>query len=414
MDTMDCRKARNLLSDFQDGAMDDTAAAGLADHLRGCGECAGADASLLAVRKLLRGLSPDPAPPELLARVLAAVEAEGSGARPAHAAGGEDAARPFLSRFRVPLEAAAAVLLFAAVYWYQQIPAPADRPSPGLSTSVPSEAVKAPPSPPMMAKAEPVNASPSGPVAAKEETVKAPPSRPIAAKEEAVKASPSGRVAAKEEAVKAPPSRPIAAKAEPVKASPPGPVAAKEEAVKAPPSRPIAAKAEAASAPVTAREEVPSFPAPRTWAAGSLPSVPVYFANTNSERVGPAEPEGGGEFRLARSFAAPPSRLFRPWPYGRDIVVDVDPESREGAEDRIAEAALRLGGIFERVDRGGEAAPGGPGTVRVILPEDAATRFLDEMGRLGTIPPVGNPAATGLRAGPWPGTVAYTVRVRVR
>jgi hypothetical protein len=384
MDTMDCRKARNLLSDFQDGTMDDTAAAGLADHLRGCGECAGADASLLAVRKLLRGLPPDPAPPELLARVLAAVEAEGSGARPAHAAGGEDAARPFLSRFRVPLEAAAAVLLFAAVYWYQQIPAPADRPSPGLSTSVPSEAVKAPPSPPMMAKAEPVNASPSGPVAAKEETVKAPPSRPIAAKEEAVKASPSGRVAAK------------------------------EEAVKAPPSRPIAAKAESASAPVTAREEVPSFPAPRTWAAGSLPSVPVYFANTNSERVGPAEPEGGGEFRLARSFAAPPSRLFRPWPYGRDIVVDVDPESREGAEDRIAEAALRLGGIFERVDRGGEAAPGGPGTVRVILPEDAATRFLDEMGRLGTIPPVGNPAATGLRAGPWPGTVAYTVRVRVR
>jgi hypothetical protein len=354
MDTMDCRKARNLLSDFQDGAMDDTASAGLADHLRGCGECAGADASLLAVRKLLRGLPPDPAPPELLARVLAAVEAEGSGARPAHAAGGEDAARPFLSRFRVPLEAAAAVLLFAAVYWYQQIPAPADRPSPGLSTSVPSEAVKAPPPPAMMAKAEPVNASPSGPVAAK------------------------------------------------------------EEAVKAPPSRPIAAKAEAASAPVTAREEVPSFPAPRTWAAGSLPSVPVYFANTNSERVGPAEPEGGGEFRLARSFAAPPSRLFRPWPYGRDIVVDVDPESREGAEDRIAEAALRLGGIFERVDRGGEAAPGGPGTVRVILPEDAATRFLDEMGRLGTIPPVGNPAATGLRAGPWPGTVAYTVRVRVR
>ncbi|MBW6505071.1 zf-HC2 domain-containing protein [bacterium] len=366
---MDCRKARNLLSDFQDGAMDDTAAAGLADHLRGCGECAGADASLLAVRKLLRGLPPDPAPPELLARVLAAVEAEGQGARPAHAAAGEDAARPFLSRFRIPLEVAAAVLLFAAVYWYPQIPAPADRPSPSLSAGVPSEAVKAPPSPPIMAKAEPVNASPSGPATATEEAVKAPPSRPVAAK---------------------------------------------AEAVKAPPSRPAAAKAEAASAPVTAREEVPSSPAPRTWAAGSLPSVPVYFANSNSERVGPTEPEGGGEFRLARSFAAPPSRLFRPWPYGRDIVVDVDPESREGAEDRIAEAALRLGGIFERVDRGGEAAPGGPGTVRVILPEDAATRFLDEMGRLGTIPPAGSPAAAGLRAGPWPGTVAYTVRVRVR
>lgn len=377
--------------------MDDTAAARLADHLRGCGECAGADASLLAVRKLLRGLPPDPAPPELLARVLAAVEAEGSGARPAHA-GGEDAARPFRSRFRVPLQAAAAILLFAAVYWYQQIPAPADHPSPGLSTGVPSEAVKAPPSPPMMATAEPVNTSPAGPVAAKEEAVKAPPSR---------------SAAATEEPVKAPPPPPMMAKAEPVNASPTGPASATEEAVKEPPSRPVAATEEAASAPVTAREEVPSSPAPRTWAAGSLPSVPVYFANSNSERVGPAEPEGGGEFRLARSFAAPPSRLFRPWPYGRDIVVDVDPERREGAEDRIAEAALRLGGIFERVDRGGEAAAGGPGTVRVILPEDAAARFLEEMGRLGTIPPAGNPAA-GLRAGPWPGTVAYTVRVRVR
>jgi len=114
-------------------------------------------------------------------------------------------------------------------------------------------------------------------------------------------------------------------------------------------------------------------------------------------------------------FAAPPSRLLRPLPYGRDIVVYVDPKRREGAEDRIAGAALRLGGIVERIERGPVgAAPGAAGTVRVILPESAATRFLEEMDRIGTIPPEGKPAATDLPAGPRPGTVAYAVRIRVR
>jgi hypothetical protein len=102
-------------------------------------------------------------------------------------------------------------------------------------------------------------------------------------------------------------------------------------------------------------------------------------------------------------------------PYGRDIVVDVKQENREGAEERIAVAALRLGGIFERFDRGpGEAAPSASGTVRVILPEVAATRFLEEMGRIGTVPPEGAPAATDLPAGPRPGTVAYAVHIRIK
>lgn len=356
---MDCSQARDLLSDFQDGTMDEAAAAGLAAHLRGCGECAGAEASLLAVRELLRGLPPDPAPPELLARVHAAIEAEDRDAGAHPVTGGAGAARPFLSRFRVPIEAAAAVLLVASVYWYQKAPAPTVRP-PAATVARAPEATP------------PMDISPKA--------VKAPPSFPLTAKAEAVKT---------------PPSRSIAAKA---------------EAVKALPSRPIAVKEEAASAPVTASETAPSPRVPRTWAAEGLPSVPAYFASTNSERVGSAEPDGGAGIRVARSFA-PPSRLLRPLPYGRDIVVDVDPESREGAEDRIAEAALRLGGIFERVDRGDEAAPG---SVRVILPVFAAARFVEEMGRIGTIPPEGKPTATGPPAGPRPGTVAYTVRVRVR
>ena len=81
MDTMDCTQARNLLSEYQDGTLDAEGAAALAVHLRGCGECAGCADSLLAVRGLLRLLPPDPAPPKLLARVLAAVESEDRDAR---------------------------------------------------------------------------------------------------------------------------------------------------------------------------------------------------------------------------------------------------------------------------------------------------------------------------------------------
>src|SRR5512143_726237 len=128
MDTMNCALARNLLSDYQDGALDNGAAAALTAHLRGCGECAGCSESLLAVREALRSLPPDPAPAELLARTLAAVEAEDRDTRASSSTGGADATRPFLSRFRIPLEAVAAVLLFASVYWYQRTSTPPARP----------------------------------------------------------------------------------------------------------------------------------------------------------------------------------------------------------------------------------------------------------------------------------------------
>ena len=285
MDTMDCTQARNLLSEYQDGTLDGAAEAALAVHLRGCGECAGCADALLSVRELLRVLPPDPAPPELLARVRAAVEAEERDARAGSAPGGAVATRPFLSRFRIPLEVAAAVLLFASVYWYQRTATLPLRP-------------------------------PSAPIA----------QAPIA---------------------QAPETTP------PVDISP-----------------------EARGIPKATRKEAPVAPKPRTWTAADLPSVPAIRASTDSERIVPivpfpgptadpagrgapaffeerqrAEAEGGADFRLARSFAPPPSRLLRPLPYGRDIVVDVKPESREGAEERIAEAALRLGHL--RTDRTG-------------------------------------------------------------
>jgi hypothetical protein len=361
MDTMDCTQARNLLPEYQDGTLDPAAATALAAHLRGCGECAGRVGSLVAVRELLRGLPPDPAPPELLARVLAAVETEDRNARPGSTPGGAVAARPFLSRFRIPLEAAAAVLLFASVYWYQY----------------------------QRTATFPVR-PPSAPTAQAPETT---------------------------------PPVDISPEASPGAANVPPP------AIRLPRGNPKTA----------IKQQAPAVAKPRTWTAADLPSVPATLASTNSERIvpnapfpgptanpagsgapafgerGSADAEGGADSRLSRSFAPPPSRLLRPLPYGRDIVVDVKPESREGAEERIAGAALRLGGIFERIDRGpGEAAQSGPGTVRVILPEVGAVRFLEEMGRIGSIPPEGTPAATDRPAGPRPGTVAYAVHIRVR
>ena len=358
MDTMDCTQVRNLLTEYQDGALDAAAAETLTAHLRGCGGCSGCADSLLAVREALRSLLPDPAPPELLARVRAAVEAEAWDAR-AGSTPGRAAARPFLSRFRIPLEAAAAVLLFASVYWYQRTATLPVRP-------------------------------PTAPTAQAPETT---------------------------------PPVDISPKASPGAANVPPP------AIRLPRGNPKTAKKE--DAPVAAK--------PRAWTAADLPSVPATLASTNSGRIvpnapfpgpaadpagpgastfgerGSAEAESGVDSRPVRYFAAPPSRLLRPLPYGRDIVVDVKPEDREGAEERIAEAALRLGGIIERVGRRpGEAAPSASGTVRVILPEVAATRFLEEMGRIGTIPPEGAPAATDLPAGPRPGTVAYAVRIRLR
>ena len=364
MNTMDCTRALNLLSDYQDGALDAAEAAALAAHLRGCGECAGHADSLLAMRKMLRVLPPDPAPPELLAGVLAAVDAEARGARADSAPVEPDAARPFLSRFRIPLEAAAALLLFASVYWYRQSSAPPVRP-------------------------------PAAPVA-QAPAAQAPDTTPR------VRSSPEAS---------------------------PGAAGIAASGNRLPRGIPKTAK----------KEEAPPAATPRTWTEAELPSAPAIRASSNSERIVPVAPppgptadpagpgalssgerqgagaEGGPDVRLVRSFAPPPLRLLRPLTYGRDIVVDVTPESREGAEERIAVAALRLGGIYERIIRGpGESAPGASGTVRVILPEIAATRFLEEIGRIGTIPPEENPAATGLPAGPRPGTVAYAVHIRVR
>ena len=290
--------------------------------------------------------------------------------------------KSFLSRYRIPLEAAAALLLFASVYWYQRTPPPAAPPTSISASQAPNVA------------------------------------------------SPSGMSADASGVSRPGPKQPKEDVALPRRAAPP---------VKDLPPRIAVSRAK----PETAGEKTPAAgptAKPRTWTAADLPAVPAFRASTDSERIVPVAPapgptaegaagaeapsfgtmrsgeaDGSADSLKSRVFAAPPSRLLRPLPYGRDVVLDVGPDRRDGAEDRIAAAALRLGGFVERIElRRGPGLEEATGTVRVVLPEAAAPRFLEELDRIGTIPPEGKPAAIDLPAGPRAGTVAYAVRIRVR
>lgn len=381
---MDCTQTRDRLSDYQDGALDPAAAEAVSAHLRGCGECAAVSESLDAVRERLRGLPAIPAPGELMPRILAAVEAERSGGNATSGSTPKAPPKAFLSRFRFPLEAAAALLLAASVYWYQRPAPPVSSPSTALSSS---------------SFREPAGASSSGGTAARGEPAGSVRTRGAAPAAGRRSAPATGR----------PEDRPIA----------PPPAAAGEK------ERP---------------QLPPSTGAARTWNMGDLPAAPAVRASSDSERIVPPPPaaesgttaKGGreaegpapeGERRTEsaertdspwpRVFAAPPSRLFRPLPYGREIRLDIAREEREGAEDRIAAAALRVGGVVERIELDGGQGGGAPGTVRVILPSSAAGGFLDELRRMGTVSPGGMPLSIDIPAGPRPGTVAYAVRIRI-
>ena len=119
---------------------------------------------------------------------------------------------------------------------------------------------------------------------------------------------------------------------------------------------------------------------------------------------------------VATLYAAPPSRLLRQVPYGREVTIEVTREHRAGLEERIAAAALRLGGTVAReLSRSGASENGAlPDQVRVHVPSDSAETFLAELSQLGTLPLEGMPGWTDLPAGPSPGVVAYAVRIRVR
>ena len=341
---MECRDALERLSDYQDGAMDSAAAGAMGAHLRECAGCAEAARSLAAVREGLRRLPPVAAPPELMARVREAVARE-EGASPPVSTGAAPptGARSLLSRLRIPLEAAAAVLLVASIWWYQ--------------------------------KGAPTVSVPQSPPAPAETAVHTPKAAPDS----------SPRLPGKTATTPGGESRLARKPAE----TPPAAGAPKPDA--APPASATAGKAEVASLPAGALEQKA-----RDRSTAELPAAPAVRASSEATRI----------------LAAPPSRLPGTLPYGREVVLDVTPEARGGAGDRIAAAARRLGGSLERVER--DPAGVDVVAVSVLLPEPAAPSFLSELDRIGKVPPEEKPANIDVPAGPTRGTVAYTVRIRVR
>src|SRR3990172_7890604 len=156
------------------------------------------------------------------------------------------------------------------------------------------------------------------------------------------------------------------------------------------------------------RPEKPAGPAKR-----ELPSVPTTRVSTGGGAIGTAFPgTSQAEEALApRAFAHPESRLLRPLPHEKEVTIEVAPGDRAGIADRIADATLRLGGMFRREIT---VVPGGFGIgetpplreiIRVVLPADRAGVFLAEMGKLGTVPPEETPGPADLPAAPAPDTV---------
>ncbi len=339
---MDCRETQDRLSEFQDRALPSPEAEGVDAHLRECRKCAEIARSLAAIREGLRSLPAVPAPPELMERVREEIARDGA----AH--GSPDAtvpprAKSSLSRLRLPLEAAAAVLLVASIWWYQKGAGPP--PVTGVSPSPAGIAAPAPSKTPDAAPRHPGDA----PKSHGQER------RP--ARKAGETSSPAG-----------------GNRRSPATEDVPG-----KEIASLPPGTPE--------------------PKVRAWSPADLPAAPAVRASSESSPV-------------PKVLAAPPSRLLRPLPYGREILLDVTPDGRGEAGERIADAARRSGGSVERVER--DATGQTAAAVRVLLPESASASFLSELDRIGKVPPEGKPAEIDIPAGPARGTVAYTVRIRVR
>jgi len=315
---MDCERVRNLLSEFLDGSLPEGERTSVNAHLRECLPCRAEKEGLGETLLFLRGLSPGKAPAELLDGVRRRIAREEAPPTPLWK-------KLFLpAHIKIPLEAAAAVLLFLLVYGSQK------------------EELQKPLSPP-----------------------------------------PATRTAAAPEAEKAKePGKPVEKKAR-VAALPPRSRPLRETA---PPDRPG-----------------PPLPQSSAQAQSSLPAVPAQLVSTAGERIEPP------------SAAAPPSRVARPVPFGREVTIEVAAQNRPGLEERIAEAAVRLGGsVQDEPAKPGIDSEGAVDIVRVHLPADSERPFLSELSKLGILPEEGMSGRAVLTAGPSPEVVGYTVRIRVR
>jgi len=314
---MDCERVRNLLSEFLEGSLPEGERTGVNAHLRECLPCRAEKEGLGETLLLLRGLSPGKAPAELLDGVRRRIARE------------EAPPTPFWKKLflpahiKIPLEAAAAVLLFLLVYGSQkeELPKPfSPPPAARMDAAPPVEGGKA------KAERQAENAKESGKPAEKK----------------------AGRA-------------------------------------------PGAPRAHAAKEAVSGG---------RPAAQPSLPVVPAQRVSTAGERI---------------ESPAPSSMLLRPVPFGREVTIEVAAEDRPGLEDRIAAAALRIGGNLQgEPAKPGIASESAADIVLVHLPAGSVKLFLVELSKLGTLPQEGRPGGSDPSPDPSPEAVAYAVRIRVR
>jgi hypothetical protein len=365
---MECTRTWNLLSSYLDGDISDGEQEEIADHIRQCSRCAEEERALRETLSLLRSLPTETAPPALLKGVQLRI--------------GEETAVPLWKKLflpahiKIPLEAAAVVLVFLLVYGIQkEMPATTPVPSPPAS----AESGK------QMAGTETVGERPDA------DTTRAPKAKPSPEKQREAVITPIPEKANVHARSKLPAG--LAAQV----GTESGAIGKEREAVSEPmPERPA----------IHARSELPAGLAARV--------------STESGMIEPVFPRESppGETQALRVFAAPP-RLMRQEPFGREVTLEVDRDARPGVEDRIAAVAMRLGGAVRRermriATARMEEAMVVSETIRVRIPAVFADVFLEELEKLGSISPEGIPGKLDIPPGPSPDPVAYTVRIRVK
>ena len=360
---MDCERVQDLLSEHLEGTLPGVEQADVASHLQECLPCRVAKEGLEETLLLLRDLPPRHAPPDLLEGIRSRIAREEASARPLWK-------KLFLPAYvKIPLEAAAAVVLFLLVYGAQKE---------DLSTLF---------SPRPAARTDAAPAADDG---------KTTPGRGA---EKATESTGAGRQAKVRKPAE---TSPAEAASESVSAR----AVAKREDVA--PGRTAPGKREAGT---TARRAPPEL-----RARSSFTPVPAQRISTAGERIGPGTTPGeeAWEGALARNFPAPPPMLLHPVPLRREVTIEVTAENRPGLEDRIALAAARFGGSAQGHLATPGSSPEGGDTVRCRVPAGAAKSFLDELSRLGTLPQEGPRGVADFRSGRSPDVVAYTVRIRLR
>ncbi|MGB7971184.1 MAG: zf-HC2 domain-containing protein [Candidatus Deferrimicrobiaceae bacterium] len=402
---MECTRTQDMLSSYLDGDLSDREQGEIAGHIRQCSRCAEEERALRETLSLLRNLPAEAAPPELLKGVKQRIA--------------EKTAVPLWKKvflpahIKIPLEAAAVVLVFLLVYGIQkEMPA---------TTPVPS--------PPASAESG-VRVARTGPVA----------ERPVADTIRGAKAEPSPEKERKSVVTPIPENPTVHARteppadlAEPVRTGI-GATGKEREAVPEPmPERPgtfakselpagLAARVSTESGAIGKEREIVSEPMPERPGTFARSELPAGLARVSTES-GTTEPvflrqSPPGETEEIHFFAAPPG-LLRQEVSGREVTIEVDRDARPGVEDRIAAVALRLGGAVRR-DRVRfatsrmEKAVVVSNVVRVRIPAVFADVFLEELGKLGSISPEGIPGKLDIPPGPSPDPVAYTVRIRVK